>query len=616
MLREITQKPEKTNSKTQNNHKQNKRDCYTKTEQLPDEIVQNSTECNKSTVDISITENLNSLENNPNEPHSSDITRNNPKIYKAMYTMFYIILFLVGIINLLLSAPVSLIEVFNDKLQIGKYLLNIPECNGLPEMEMIHCIKNKKITEFPEIAIDRFLSSRLFHESQTPESFEHNLRVLNTLGMILISTGRILGNIFYLCLNNYFPTTTNNLTVIFMQIFTFTTIPMLFIHGSMINEYLPDLYTQSIISLITKVFLGINISLGGILLDLGLIRMTKINLGLIRVDKEYLMNAYSAVRIVSGCLGFLFPVVFSYIYYNLNPELGIFIISVLVFMPLITVYCLKKALNKIEYNALHGMNNETITDTNGQEESTELIMQNIPVNLGSVRESIEMEELENTHGNTIQSVRNNNSNENISKREITRNTLQKILYSLQKLLEYFPIITLVFPISFFMTGINIFIFYKESIIASTLGIFPFIVLSAPLVGGLLALFLPLRIKQSIKIFIGFTIIGICQLLFFIIKTNDLLSEDVLSKYLIISVSLILIVIVYLLNPLLGILPVLINPSGNFIAIYGLYQQIMDIIIFFILSKIFQSIGKDFILVCGIFSILSGIGLKIIIPNEL
>ncbi|KAI5139820.1 hypothetical protein NEAUS07_2636 [Nematocida ausubeli] len=501
--------------------------------------------------------------------------KSNDKITKRIF----LFLLLVGGLNLLVSAPLHVTEIFNDRMQVGKYILkNFQGCSELSLKERIDCINNQKTTVFPNRVIQKFLSSNFINEPTNSTVFQDLLRNINFGGFVCFLIGKLVGYIMFLFYDKYFPNKEKQQSKFITLFFIIFTIPGLILHSIIINGIFPELFTKNVISLgifTQRFFLGINNSLILTYIDLkGRTLSTQKNL-------------FSSVKILTGSLSFVFPAIFSEIYYQIQPDLAMVIISLIILLPCVLIPALEHMTN-------YSRNSEYVTNYNGEEEVM-IEMTELNTHVPYIPDN-----KTNSNTNTRLSTHIVKSNDTISQKNTNNGTLTEFLQKIRHSLEWFGVLPLLYPLAFYMTGVNAFLYYKEISILSSSSSLSLILLLSPLLGGILGLFFTKSAISPVRVSFGFLAVGILQIIFYFLKFFEFnqIIIVVLVGFMIVNLTV-------CLNPLLSVIPVLYEKSVRFVVIFGFYQQIIDIFSFSLVSLLFTQSGISFVWVTGIFSIVSG-----------
>ncbi|KAI5160418.1 hypothetical protein NEAUS03_1121 [Nematocida ausubeli] len=511
--------------------------------------------------------------------------KSNDKITKRIF----LFLLLVGGLNLLVSAPLHVTEIFNDRMQVGKYILkNFQGCSELSLKERIDCINNQKITDFPNRVIQKFLSSIFINEPANSTVFQDLLKNINFGGFVCFLVGKLVGYIMFLFYDKYFPNKEKQQSKFITLFFIIFTIPGLILHSIIINDIFPDFFTKNAISLgifTQRFFLGINNSLILTFIDLK---------GRTLSNQK---NLFSSVKILTGSLSFVFPAIFSEIYYQIQPDLAMVIISLIILLPCILIPALEHMTNyngSSENVTNYNRNSESVTNYNGEEE---VMIEMTELN---PHESYIPDNTTNSNTNTKLSIHIVKSNDTISQKNTNTGVLTEFLQKVRQSVEWFGVLPLLYPLAFYMTGVNAFLYYKEISILSSSSSLSLILLLSPLLGGILGLFFTKSAISPVRVSFGFLAVGILQIIFYFLKIFEFnqIIIVVLVGFMIVNLTV-------CLNPLLSVIPVLYEKSVRFVVVFGFYQQIIDIFSFSLVSLLFTQSGISFVWVTGIFSIVFG-----------
>ncbi|KAH9385916.1 uncharacterized protein NEMAJ01_0812 [Nematocida major] len=495
---------------------------------------------------------------------------------------FCIVTALLGVLNMLANIPVQLAEVVNEVLREIKNT-NTDIIEDSPDFAR-HCFikieQNESFSKcFSPNKTDIAAGLHFMGDVCSPEIAEAGLAAINSTGSLSNFLGFFLG--FALCLAFS--------KIIQKRPWAFTWVLAIFAWISTIFTlctYYKALYTNIpfetgafhclLLAIIPKGFdpilTMIAISRGlsgaacafyGFFIDLCSVKL----LGEGRTKARRIAK-FGAMKVVSGSLAFVFPPAFIWMYKNLGRSVFMGLLAVVMHLPILLAGFLDRYLAR-----------------QGQPCTTQEMID---------EEEIELNEIHAERAKERADVQNR-----ISKKER--------IYALARCMKK-DFLLVLYPFMFFMTGINVLLYYKDIFIQYASSAPAIALTAAPLAGGLLMLVLPSKKDLTFCAMSGFLLIGICQNTLVMAKINWLpLSRSWNTTLALFLPALIVFLVNATLTPLLGVLPQHMGKtSPRIFSVYGAIVQAANFLAYLLLTTAYAHIGLRFLWVCVCFSIVSKI----------
>ncbi|KAI5190845.1 hypothetical protein NEMIN01_1247 [Nematocida minor] len=515
----------------------------------------------------------------------SDNQERNTEKKRSMFSRskHYIFIGLFGALNLLISSPVQLIEVFNEKLRVAAYLKNsleYSECMG-PRSDNYNSTASlfcwdkylDKTSEFSYKMIDDYEKTLWLTSSSSSRELTDILFRLNGIGTSLIFMGGLLGYFLCLVFSKVFKKHPKCVNTAFAASIAAASAAIFFYSSTIMDSRVNRSEIESALSFLIYLrgLLGMNISFFSYYIS---INSSKI-FGKGK-SKNTRIAQFGAVQTISGSLAFTVPILFNWIYFNgswlaFNAfTLSMFGLSLVIVLLLNYLLAIKSSEQEHNYELQNMLSVE-------DEKKVEVVCRESTSDLFNGEEEV--------------------------KPRLSHRILSSLKKNVGRFFKWYPVILVFYPVLFFMTGANLFLYHKDVILHSTAGIASAVFLSSPLMGGVLMLTVFTKMKQGKLAVYGFGVTTILEIFFYLVN-QSILSEGITSTLSVAVSSLILICINCTLAPLLGTLPFYIrHDSPSVIAIYGLMMQLSNLLCYIALSHLYSAVQFNFVLLsvvcCGL-----------------
>lgn len=525
---------------------------------------------------------------------------------------YYSMSLLFASLNIFTSSIVQLVEVFNEKLRIAKYVSVSPtleECvrnvrnSETGDLNTMHCWEAQPnvFDVYSKGLIDDYSQTKWNTPSNTTNSyFSLALNMVNDEGSQAFFIGSIVGFILSFIIYHSVKRSNAKFNMIFSFIIIVSNIAVVALHILLLNKNIPMYIVKSTVSflIVSRGVIGATISLFNYYVNINAISIFGAG-----EEKIFRVRCFGALQTISGTMAFLAPMVFNYVYLNYEYLVFIAFISFGVFatslIVLVMNFLLKEKPTKDE-NSL-----ELEEFPMGSKKSLDFS----PRDFYSYEEQEKQEEYKSL---------DKGESSNSPALQMATEEEEDLFSSIKKIYSGFSLILLFYPIFVFLSGINLFLYYKDIIIPSTYGISSGIILSGPLVGGILMLFIAGKSIDMRKFAIfGFIAVGIFEILLYCIKQNLFsIPLDICNLISTVLIFLILSSLNCAIIPLSGVLPHYIGkPSSFILMIYGLLTQVFNLLCFMGLTALYKIIGMKFLLVSGVSMFLGGIFTKFLLKGE-
>lgn len=521
-----------------------------------------------------------------------EIDRSNSHSKKPVSTrVYYLILSLFTVLNLFVSSTVQIIEAFNEKLRIANYISTssiVSDCVNAETRTMhpftpdsysehillrtIFCMElnSNSFPRYSAEALDNYAQTSWLstNPKATTDYINNLLAAVNKNGNEAFFIGSIIG--YLLCFIVFRAVKSrqrvfNILFCVFIGVSNLS-INALYIYFLQKNIKIEEVEYLLPILILSRGLTGMTLSIFNYYVNTNISRIIGSGKG-----REAKLAYFGALQTISGSLAFVISIVFSYIYlqytYAIFSALVTLILGVSIVLVVITNLLIPR---------------ESIQEE--REDTLEL-------------EEIPFTDLAQESGSAANKPAVETPQE-IKKKDIVG--------YIKTFFSWCPPILLVFPIFVFMSGVNLFLYYKDIFLSSTYGLSSSIFLSSPLIGGLIILFIGKRVNMKKLSIFGFISVGVLEVILYCVKKGlfPYYNTAVLDSSLPI---LIMIILNFAIIPLFGIIPHYIGKSSSSIFIvYGLISQIANLACFTALSSLYQKIGIDFLVLCAISMGLGGI----------